>query len=153
MDRALKSLRTSTKVNSKRILHQIALNYYQLIVQKKVGRILQNILAKKVSSARRHTNHKAEEKCFREANPEEKKKEKEKKTVTLHATVKGYESGTNTKFGAKNCFKSHYLGYSNVASRNMSRFATCFAFAPHQSSQSQFLEQNSVSTCDSCTKL
>jgi hypothetical protein len=30
--------------------------------------------------------------------------------MTLHATVKGYESGTNTKFGAKNCFKSHNLG-------------------------------------------
>ena len=49
--------------------------------------------------------------------------------MTLHATVKGYESGTNTKFGAKNCFKSHYLGYSNVASRGMSYLASCFAFA------------------------
>ena len=63
-------------------------------------------MAKKVSSARRHTNHKAEEKCFREANPEEKKR-KRKKNVTLHATVKGYESGTNTIFGAKNDLKLH----------------------------------------------
>ena len=62
-------------------------------------------MAKKVSSARRHTNHKAEEKCFREANPEEKKKEKEKKNMTLHATVKGYESGTEHKIWGQKVFQ------------------------------------------------
>ena len=55
-----------------------------------------SILAKKVSSARRHTNHQKEGKCFREAAQNSKKIEK--KAMTLHATVKGYdESGTNRK--------------------------------------------------------
>ena len=58
-----------------------------------------SILAKKVSSARRHTNHQKERKCFREAAQNEKKIEK---TMTLHATVKGYdESGTNRKGGRR----------------------------------------------------